>query len=69
MIVTQLELELWNRLRQAQQMPEAIDVVQLLDGVEATATQLTEAEQLGFTGDALLEIAELCAARTEVLMT
>lgn len=52
MIVTQLELELWNRLRQAQQMPEAIDVVQLLDGVEATATQLTEAEQLGFTGGA-----------------
>ena len=69
MTATQLELELWDQLQLAWQIPEAIDVAQMLDAVEATAAQLPEAEQLRFAGDALLQIAELCAARAGVLMT
>jgi hypothetical protein len=55
-------------LQQAQQMPEAVDVAQLLDEVEAAAAQLPETQRLQFAGDALLQIAELCAVRAEVLM-
>jgi hypothetical protein len=69
MKATQLELELWDQLQLAQQMPEAIDVTQLLNVMEVTAAQLPEAQRLQFAGDALLEMAELCAARAGVLMT
>jgi hypothetical protein len=66
---TQLELELWEQLQLAQQMPEAIDVAQLLDVMEVAAVQLPEAQRLQFAGDALLQMAELCVARAGVLMT
>lgn len=69
MTTTQLELELWDQLQRAQQMPEAIDVTGMLDAVEATAAQLPETQRLWFAGDALLQIAELYAARAGVLMT
>ena len=41
----------------------------MLDAVEAAAAQLPEAERLRFAGDALLQMAEVCAARSDVLMT
>lgn len=69
MTATQLEVELWDQLNLAQQMPEAIDVTEMLDVVEATAAQLSEAERLRFAGDALLQMAELCDVRSGVLMT
>lgn len=69
MTATQLELELWDQLQLARQMPEAIDLAQMMDAVEVTAAQLPEAERLRFAGDALLQMAELCAARAGVLMT
>lgn len=69
MTARQMEWEMWDQLQQAQQMPEAINVAQMLDAVEATAAQLPEAERLRFAGDALLQIAELCAARAGALMT
>lgn len=69
MTATQLELELWDRLQLAQQMPEAIDLAQMLDDMEVTAAQLPEADRLRFVGNALLQIAELCAARAGALMT
>jgi chromatin segregation and condensation protein Rec8/ScpA/Scc1 (kleisin family) len=69
MRVTQLKLELRDQLQRAQQSPETIDVSQLLNVVEATAAQLPEAQQLQFVGDALLQMAELCAMRASVLMT
>lgn len=69
MTTRQLEFDLWDQLHQAQQMPEAIDLVQMLDAVEAAAAQLPEAERLRFAGDALLQMAEVCAARSGVLMT
>ena len=69
MKATQLELELWDQLRLAQQAPEEIDLAQMLDAVEATAAQLPEAQRLRFAGDALLQMADLCAARAGALMT
>ncbi|MCY7273440.1 MAG: hypothetical protein LH702_06765 [Phormidesmis sp. CAN_BIN44] len=69
MRTTQLELELWEQLQLAQQMPEAIDMTQLLDVVEVTAAQLPEAQRLQFAGDALLQMAELCAVRANMLFT
>jgi hypothetical protein len=65
----QLALNLWEELRRAQQMPETVEVVQILDTMEVTAAQLPEAARLQFAGEALLQIAELCAARATVLMT
>lgn len=65
----QLELNLWEELRRAQQMPETVEVMQILDTMEDTAAQLPEAARLRFAGEALLQIAELCAARATVLMT
>lgn len=67
--MTARKLELWDQLRLAQQAPEAINLAQMLDAVEATAAQLPEAQRLRFAGDALLQIAELCAARAGALMT
>ncbi|MCY7276453.1 MAG: hypothetical protein LH702_22650 [Phormidesmis sp. CAN_BIN44] len=69
MRVTQLELELWDQLQRAQLMPEAIDVSQLLDVLEVAAAQLPESQRLQFAGDALLQMAELCAVRAGVLFT
>ena len=50
MRVTQLELELWDQLQRAQQMPEAIDLSQLLDVMEVTAAQLPEAQRSSLLG-------------------
>ncbi len=69
MRVTQLELDLWEQLQRAQLMPEAVDVSQLLDAVEVAAAQLPEAQRLQFAGDALLQMAELCAVRAGVLFS
>ena len=69
MRVTQLELELWDQLQRAQLMPEAVDVSQLLDVLEVAAAQLPESQRLQFAGDALLQMAELCAVRAGVLFT
>ena len=65
----QLELELWDQLQRAQQSPEFVDVESMLDAVEATVAHLPESEQLRFAGEALLQVAELCAARSALWMT
>ncbi|MBD1997589.1 hypothetical protein H6G00_13295 [Leptolyngbya sp. FACHB-541] len=64
----QLELALWSQLRQAQQMPETVGVGQILDAVEVAAAQLPESDRLRFAGEALLQVAQLCAARAGLLM-
>jgi hypothetical protein len=69
MKVTPMELELWEQLQWVRQRPETIDVAQLLEVVEVAAAQLPEAQRLQFAGDALLQLAELCAVRAGVLMT
>lgn len=65
----QLELNLWEELRRAQETPETVGVTQILDAMEVTAAQLPEAARLQFAGEALLQIAKLCAARADVLIT
>jgi hypothetical protein len=65
----QLELPLWEALRRAQQTPETVEVIQVLDAMEVTAAQLPEAEQLRFAGEALLQIAALYEARAGFLLT
>ncbi len=65
----QLELELWEELRRAQQRPETVGVAQVLDAMETTVAQLPEAERLRFAGEALLQIAELCETRAGLLIT
>jgi hypothetical protein len=65
----QLELPLWEELRRAQQTPETVEVIQVLDAMAVTAAQLPEAEQLRFAGEALLQIAALCEARAGFLLT
>lgn len=69
MKLEQLELDLWEQLQLAHQVPEASDVVQVLDAVEATVEQLPEAERLRLAGEALLRVAELCATRADLLMS
>lgn len=54
MTAEQLELDLWEELRRAQQMPETVGVAQILDAMEVTAAQLPEAARLQFAGEALL---------------
>ncbi len=65
----QLELALWEQLRLAQQVPETSNVGAMLDAVEATTAQLPDAAQLRLAGEALLQVATLCAARAELLLT
>ncbi|MBW4662280.1 MAG: hypothetical protein KME15_26810 [Drouetiella hepatica Uher 2000/2452] len=65
----QLELALWDELQRAQQSPEFLDVESMLDAVEATVAHLPESEQLRFAGEALLQVAELCVARSALWMT
>ncbi|WP_206756484.1 hypothetical protein [Oculatella sp. FACHB-28] len=49
-------------------MPETVKVTQLLDAVEVAAAQLPESDRLWFAGEALLQVAQLCAARAGLLM-
>ncbi|MBD2066114.1 hypothetical protein H6F93_00955, partial [Leptolyngbya sp. FACHB-671] len=57
-----------SQLRRAQQMPEMIEVTQMLDAVEVAAAQLPEGDRLRFAGEALLQVAQICAARAGLLM-
>ena len=63
------QLGLWDKLRSAQAMPSQVDVVALLDAVDAAITQIPEVDRLQVAGEALLQVAELCAVRAEVLTT
>jgi hypothetical protein len=65
----QRELALWEQLQAAQRLPETSNVGNLLDAVEATTAQLSDAAQLRLAGEALLQVATLCAARAELLLT
>ena len=62
-------LELWDELRSAHQMPEQVDVMALLDAMDAVIAQTPEADRLQVAGEALLQVAELCAVRAELLTT
>lgn len=63
------QLELWDELRSAQMMPEQVNVVALLDAMDKAIAQTPKSDRLQVAGEALLQVAELCAARAEVLTT
>ena len=63
------QLELWEELRSAQAMPEQVNVVTLLDAMEEAIAQTPETDRLQVVGEALLRVAELCAARSDILIT
>ncbi len=65
----QLELPLWETLKVARQMPDQVDWEELLGQVEAGLDQVPEAERLKWAGEALLQVADVYATRSEVLMT
>ena len=63
------QLELWEELQSAQVMPEQVDVVALLNAMEEAIAQTPETDRLQVAGEALLRVAELCAARSDILIT
>jgi chromatin segregation and condensation protein Rec8/ScpA/Scc1 (kleisin family) len=50
-------------------MPETVGVAQILDAVEVAAARLPETKRLQFAGEALLQVAQLCETRAELLMS
>jgi hypothetical protein len=65
----QLELPLWETLQAAQRMPEHVNLEELLGQMEQVLAQVSEPERLRLAGDVLLRVAEVIAARSEVLIT
>lgn len=63
------ELPLWHTLKSAQQMPDQVDWRELLGQVEQVLNPLPESERLKLAGEALLQVAEVYAARSKVWMT
>lgn len=64
----QLELPLWSQLQSARLAPEAIDLEAMLDHAESAIAQLPESQQMQAAGEAILQFAQLCSLRAEVLI-
>lgn len=69
MDIQQLELPLWLQLQSARLAPEAVDLMAVLDQAESAIAQLPEREQMQAAGEAILQLAQLCSLRAEVLIT
>lgn len=68
MDIQQLELPLWSQLQSARLAPEAINLEAMLDQAESAIAQLPEREQMQAAGEAILQFAQLCSLRSEVLI-
>jgi hypothetical protein len=68
MDIQQLELPLWSQLQSARLAPEAVDLEAMLDQAESAIAQLPEREQMEAAGEAILQFAQLCSLRAEVLI-
>ncbi len=68
MDIQQLELPLWSQLQSARLAPEAVDLEAMLDQAESAIAQLPEQEQMQVAGEAMLQLAQLCSLRSEVLL-
>ena len=75
-MIQPLEPFLWEALRSAQLMPERVNLGELMPRVDAALAQLstgsagmTDSARLQAAGELLLQVADLCAARAEALMT
>lgn len=69
MDIQQLELPLWSQLQSARLAPQAIDLVAVLDQAERAIAQLPESQQMQVAAEAMLQLAQLCSLRAEVLIT
>jgi hypothetical protein len=68
MDIQQLELPLWSQLQSARLAPEAINLEAMLDQAECAISQLPESQQMEVAGEAILQFAQLCSLRAEVLI-
>ncbi len=68
MDIQQLELPLWSQLQSARLAPEAVNLEAMLDQAESAIAQLPEREQMEAAGEAILQFAQLCSLRAEVLI-
>ncbi len=68
MIAQQLELPLWSQLQSARLAPEVVDFEVLLNQAERVIAQLPESQQMQVAGEAILQLAQLCSLRAEVLI-
>ncbi|RMF67331.1 MAG: hypothetical protein D6742_07745 [Cyanobacteria bacterium J069] len=59
---------LWDSLRAAQKYPEQAEIGALLQQADQAIARCSEAEQLQVASNALLQVAEVCARRAEILI-
>lgn len=64
----QLELPLWSQLQSARLAPESVDLEAMLDQAESAIASLPESQQMEAAGEAILQLAQLCSLRSEVLI-
>jgi len=69
MDIQQLELPLWSQLQSARLAPQVVDLIAVLDQTEIAIAQLPEREQMPAAAEAMLQLAQLCSLRAEVLIT
>lgn len=69
MSAIQLELDLWQELQLAEQSPEQTDVVKLCKGMEAAISATPPNQKLQTAARAFLQIAEIFALRSQLLLT
>ena len=76
MTIQPLGQSLWETLRVARLMPERANLGELMPRIDAALAQLstssarmTDSARLQAAGELLLQLADLCAARAEALMT
>jgi hypothetical protein len=69
MYSTQLQLNLWQDLKAAEQAPEQCDLTQLCSGLEDAISTVPLAQQLQMAATAFAQIAEIFVLRAEVLLT
>lgn len=65
---TQLQLDLWQELKEAEQTPEQCDLNQLCNGLEAAITTIPLTQQLKTAAAAFFQIAEIFVLRAEILL-
>jgi len=65
----QLELDLWQELQAAEQSPEQTDVLKLCRGMERAIAVTPPAQKLQMAARAFLQIAEIFALRSQMLLT
>jgi hypothetical protein len=68
MDIQQLELPFWSQLQSARLAPEAINLEAMLDQAESAIAHLPESQQMQAAGEAILQFAQLCSLRSEVLI-